>query len=259
MKRQLLLTLGLGLAAAACKDEPKVDPVVAPTPASPTAAVAERPKAPQAETVTVVASRTGLRKAPTEDAKADDPAGSGKKVSNWIALLHRGERVELVETSGDWAKVRLSDGSEGYTSARSLLTAEGLREATVVDTVQSFERPDLVAVGRTKLEPGTLLFVVGERDTFSQVNHRTTHAAWVLTDKLSSDAAEVQLAKMLERAKYLLEREKGKGTAELLEVARGQFAGAKLLVVLESLVSPAAAPADGEPAKAPEAPADPAE
>src|SRR5687767_1116834 len=106
------------LALAACKEaQPEVTPMVAEQavkqPETPVAPVA--PVAPAAPKVSVVTSRGGLYKTASKDSKIDD--GSGKKVSNWITLLHRGERVEVAKVEGEWAQVKASDGSSGFISA----------------------------------------------------------------------------------------------------------------------------------------------
>lgn len=254
MQKPLILAAGFGIFLACTKEE-KVAPPVTPPPVTPRTETPPSPPPAAAPTTAILASRAGFYKQATKDSKIDD--GTGKKVSNWISLLHRGEKVDLLENGAEFTKVRASDGSEGWVTTSSLLTTAVLADATVVELTQAFDRPDLVAVSKTQIEPGTILFVLEEKAGFRQVNYRGTRNLWVMADKLSTDNAEIQMARFIERSRYLMEKEKGEGTQQLLSVAKSQFASAKLMPVLEQIVAGNAPPVvegeapSGEPSALP--------
>jgi len=219
---------GVGTAAPSASEEPKGNSasggVAEPTPAP----------APAAATSAVVVARTGLYKTPSKDSKVPDPSGKGT-MNNWVTLLHRGDPVTLAKTEGEWAEIDVNGGAHGFAPASAILTAE--TTATVQEAIVVFDRPDPVAVSKTRLDPGTLLFVLSRKDRFAEVNAKGTKTVWVLGDQLDTTADEVQIARMIEKARYLLEKEKGEGTKELVEVATATFPNAKLLPALKSLVT----------------------
>ncbi len=128
-----------------------------------------------------------------------------KEVANYLATLNRGEKVAVLETRGDWARLRSSDDSEGWMKRASLLELEGITEGTVLSAVDVFDRPDLLAANaKRKVEPGTLVLVVKARPPFSEVNVSGAQDVWVLTERLDTSAREVSVAKLCEKARYLV-------------------------------------------------------
>ena len=176
MLRTAAFFLALALAAA-CSRSPSgaVDagppPGVAPAPSGPVAAH--------------VRSVTALRRQPSDAARVPGPAR--KDVPNQLAILQRGERVTVVETQDEWAKVRTSDDREGWLRRAAVLEGEGIEVATVLAPADVFDRPDLLAANpRRKLEPGTLLLVVKARPPFAEVNVSSGPNAWVLAQRLAT-------------------------------------------------------------------------
>ncbi|HET6437262.1 MAG TPA: SH3 domain-containing protein [Anaeromyxobacter sp.] len=171
-----------------------------------------------------------LRREASEAAKVKR---GGKELANFLAQLHRGEKVAVLETREDWAKVRSSDDSEGWIKRSSLIESQGLSEATVLAPADVFDRPDLLAANaRRRVEAGTLVLVVRSRPPFSEVNVSGGQNAWVLTDRLNTSDKEVSVAKLAEQARYLLRNNKKDEALKLLALARERFDGAALVNVL---------------------------
>jgi hypothetical protein len=261
MPRTLLALLGLAVLAA-CKPEAPATPT-AMAPGTGPGPHAAPPPTPAAEgATTYVSTATLLRREPSEARKVAGPGG--KEVANVLATLQRGEKVTVAAEAGkrgsdaEWVKVRSSDDREGWIKRSSMLEGEGIGEATVLVPADVFDRPDLLAAnaGR-KLEPGTLLLVVRSRPPFSEVNVTSGPNAWVLSDRLATGDAEVSIAKLAEKARWLKRNGKPEEAAQILAFARAQFPGAPLLDLVATQLGeapasePGAAPAPGQPPRAP--------
>jgi SH3-like domain-containing protein len=244
------------LALAGCgRSQPPASaaPAVQPSPSGPVAETpAPTPKGPTAY-VNAVAT---LRREPTDAAKVPGKPGA-KDVSNYLATLHRGEKVAVLETREDWDRVRTSDDSEGWMKRSTLLEGEGVTEATVLTAADVFDRPDLLAANaKRKIEPGTLVLVVKARPPFSEVNVSGAQNAWVLTERLETSAKEVSVAKLCEKARYLVRNNRKDEALQLLALARQHFEGAALVATLAAELGEApaeAGPAEpGQPAAPPQ-------
>jgi hypothetical protein len=223
--------------AFACKSEP-------PPPAG------EGPGAPPPPPVVAPAGSTAyvsavslLRREPSDAPRVK--GANGKEISNLIATLQRGEKVVVLEEAArvvgkdEWAHVKSSDDREGWLKRSSLIEGEGVGEATVLVPADVFDRPDLLAANaRRKIEPGTLLLVVKVRAPFSEVNVSSGPNAWVLTDRLASGDAEVSVAKLAEKARWLKRNGKGDEALAILELARSTFPGQPLVELLAAELAP---------------------
>jgi SH3-like domain-containing protein len=184
-----------------------------------------------------------LRRVPTDASRVPGKPGA-KEVPNYLATLHRGEKVAVLETREDWDRVRTSDDSEGWMKRGSLLEVEGVTEATVLSAADVFDRPDLLAANaRRKIEPGTLVLVVKARPPFSEVNVSGAQDAWVLTERLEASEKEVSVAKLIEKARYLVHNNKKDEALQILALARQHFDGAALVNVLATELGEAPASA----------------
>jgi SH3-like domain-containing protein len=220
------LALALVLASLAGCRSPEPPAGTAPAQAGATAPAPAQPGAPA-----FVTSATSLRRDPTEAARVKGPAG--KDVSNWVTTLQRGERVALLESRGDWGRIRASDDQEGWVKASALLPGEGVAPATVRLPADVFDRPDLLAANaKRKVEPGTLLLVVKAKPPFAEVNVSGTSNAWVLADRLATTEPDVAVAKLVEKARWLDRSGKRDEAKQILALARGHFPGDPLLDVL---------------------------
>ncbi len=262
MARLILTSCVFAVLAFGCTDETKTD--APPTP--PVTAAVEPAPAPsepaavsEAAYVTFV---TGLRREPVEAQRIDDPTGaSKKKISNWLMTLYRGEEVTILGVQDTWAKVRASDDSEGWVQKNGLLPVEGAAIATVFEPTKTFNRPDLLALNTSRtLDPAALLFVLKTKDQFSEVNYYGQGTAWVLSEKLNTDAREIAAAKLLAKVRWLKER-KDASADEVMKLARAQFSDSKLVGMADdnaAIKTDEAPPAgDNSPAEPPAvAPAD---
>ncbi len=191
--------------------------------------VVEPPVDPAARFVIVLST---LRRQPTEQARVK-PEGSKAAVANALALLHRGERVSLVERRDDWSRVRASDGEEGWLKSAALAPVSEVQEGTVLLVAWAFDRPDLLAANaRRKLEPGTLLFIRKTKDLFTEVDAGPGPSTWILTDRVSTQPGDVAAAKLVEKARYLVRNERPGEARELLALLRSRFPDSPLAAVL---------------------------
>jgi hypothetical protein len=220
----LRLTTALALAAlAACTRAPGPEAPAAPPPPG----MAPPPAGPFPAYVSGV---TTLRREPVD---APRVASGKKSVPNQLAVLQRGEKVTVLEARDEWAKVRSSDDREGWLPRGAVLEGEGIVEATVLTPADVFDRPDLLAANaRRRIEPGTLLLVVKARPPFSEVNVSSGPNAWVLTERLATGEKEVSVAKLAEKARWLLRTGKPEEAKQILALARQHFPGAPLVEVL---------------------------
>jgi hypothetical protein len=171
-------------------------------------------------------------------------------------VLQRGERVTILEAREEWAKVRSSDDKDGWLRRTALVEGEGVVAATVLVPTDVFDRPDLLAANaRRHIEPGTLLLVIRTKAPFSEVNVSSGPDAWVLSERLSAAEREVSVAKLTEKARWLVRSGKPDEAKQLLALAREHFAGSPLVDALAvELGEQPAAPAPGAapaPASAP--------
>ncbi len=248
MRRTAVVALAVALAACSKKSAPGApagapDGAAAPAVAAPAQAF--------------VSAATALRREPADATRVRGPGG--KEVANALAVLQRGEKVTVVEAREEWAKVRSSDDRDGWLRRASLVEGDGVAEATVLAPADVFDRPDLLAANaRRRIEAGTLLLVVKSRPPFSEVNVSSGPNAWVLSERLSTAEREVSVAKLAEKARWLVRNGKPDEAKQMLALAREHFAGSPLVDALATELGEPPVPAAGAvvPASAP-APAPP--
>jgi SH3-like domain-containing protein len=188
-----------------------------------------------------------LRKTPDSADKITGPDGKSK-VSNYLpSTLQRGERVTILETQQEWTRVRASDDKEGWLHTTAILDGTGVSAATLLAAADVFDRPDLLAANaKRKLDPGSLLLVVKAKPPFSEVNVPGGANAWVLTERLATGEREVSVAKLIEKARWLVRKSRKDEAAQILTLAQGQFSDVPLVQVLETELNPPPA-SDGAP------------
>ncbi len=236
--------LALATALAACSKQPAKSPPAAVAGAGPAAPAATAPAG-----GAFVTSASALRREPTESARVQGPAG--KEVANAVAVLQRGEQVSVVETRQEWVKVRSSDDKEGWLR-RSGLVEGDVTPATVLVPTDVFDRPDLLAANaKRKIEPGTLLLVVRTKTPFSEVNVSSGPNAWVLAERLATADREVSVAKLTEKARWLVRGGKPDEAKQLLSLAREHFSGSPLVDALAVELGEQPAPAPAAPSPSP--------
>ncbi len=179
-----------------------------------------------------VTAATILRREPL-DAQRVPGTGPKQSASNHLATLLRGEKVTLLESKGEWAKVKASDETVGWVKGSLLLPAAGVTEATLLAPADAFDRPDLLAVNaRRKIDAGTLVLVVRSRELFSEVNTSSGANAWVLSDRLSTAPRNVGAAKLIDKARWLVRSGKPDEAKTVLDLARREFSDVPLVELL---------------------------
>lgn len=212
--------------------------------AAPSAAPAAAAAPSAAPTTGFVVFTTVMKREGSDAPKVAD--AKGKQVANWLATLYRGERVTIGKEEGDYIQAKTSGEVEGFVKKSSLLIAPDVSEATVIDATDAFDRPDLLALNsKKKINPGTLLFVVKNREQFSEVNASGASTLWVLNGKITTDANEIAVAKLLAKARSLKDAKKGDGAADLVNLAKSNFADAKLVAVMEAELAAPVPAAEG--------------
>lgn len=209
-----------------------------------------------------VAQVVALRRAPHEGRFLE--ANKKKGQPNVMTVLHRGEGLVVLQVQKDWLQVQISDEQTGWVKAQAVVVGTGLRPATTLSRLPCFTRPDLLALAGTQVvEPGTLLFVVRQKEAFSEVDVGGRNNVWVLSDALEEAPAEVQAAKIYQRARPLLARQ-DEAAQPLVALLRSRFGRTRLVHVLlpepepqpsaasvPGAVDAAAAPATAQDAAAP--------
>jgi hypothetical protein len=176
---------------------------------------------------------------------------TGREEFNWMATLYRGETVTVLGQQGDWSQVRSSDGNTGFLKSASILSAEGVGVATVLDEVKTFSRPDFLAPSKTTIAPGTLLFLVkkSKDDTFGEVNYKGTSTLWLEAGRLNLDPREVAAARIVSRVRTLDDAKDEQ--AKYWDVARTQFGDTQVVMKATGAAAEGATGATGgDPAPA---------
>ncbi len=182
------------------------------TPAAPDPAAAASDPVPA-----YVAATTVVRKTKSTESKVDDPANPGKKMSNWVATVYRGEEIVIVAEDGDWCEVKTTGDKTGYAQRAGLLTQDEATLATVLEEAKTFTRPDILTMNASKtVEAGTLLYVTKAKGEFSEANHIGTQSVWLRSDALSQDPGEIAVAKILTQVRY----QEGRGKEDNLAKAK---------------------------------------
>src|SRR5512137_3069367 len=203
-----------------------------------------------------VVALTTLRREASDQARVKAEGGK-PPASNTLALLQRGERVTLLEGGPEWARVRASDGAEGFVRASAIAPAASVQEATVLTVAWAFDRPDLLAVNaKRKLDPGTLLFVRKTKDLFTEVDAGSGPSTWVLTDRVTTLPADVAAAKLVEKARHLARSDRKDEAKDVLALLRVQSPDSALVPVLAAELGEA--PPAAEAPTGPTAPSGPA-
>ncbi len=240
MTRRTALALAAILAAACSDRKPTAGPADGGAPGAAAGGGAE---------IAYVTAAAALRREPSDAGRVAGPGPKRAQVANTLATLLRGEKVTLVGERGDWAQVRASDETQGWVKKSALLPGLGVAEATLGAQADAFDRPDLLAVNaRRKIEPGTILLVVRSRELFSEVNTGGGPSAWILSDRLLTGPRDVMVAKLFEKARWLVKTGKPEDARAVLDLARARFADVPLTQILATeLEGPEGGPAAAPP------------
>ena len=177
-----------------------------------------------------------LWRAPSDEKRIPNPDGEGE-VKNYLTNVERARGLQQIAVKEDWSKVK-SDEDEGWIKTERIVVGEQVKLATVLDETRIFQKPDAITlIVETKIQPGTVLIVADNDGRFSEVDHPTgkydSERTWVQTENLVFDETEIEAAKFVRRIMQLREDGKEDAAAEFEDLARGQFAGSKLLALLD--------------------------
>lgn len=257
LRRTALVLAFTGLGATACSDNtPPPEPPAEP-PRIKTATEEEAEPAPEPEAIAddaavamgnhYVTTVVIMRRAATTDRKVASEDDPEKKVSNYLATLHTGEEVEVMDLEEDWGRIRASDDTEGYVQTKYLLPASESEPLTVLEDAKIFRRPDLLTLNSSRtVEPASLLFKLETKEQFTKVKNGYRED-WILTEKTVNDGTELEATKLLAKARWMKEK-KDDGYEPLMELIESQFGETEVLKLTKAKLAEeeAAAAEEGE-------------
>lgn len=145
--------------------------------------------------------------------------GTAENDGKYLTTLYEGEKVTLMgESAADpksakdvYAKVQLSDGTEGYALER--LLAPDAKPATMAVEADIYKRPDLLAKGDKKFNRMAFVAVQEEEGDWLKVMGVAAGSNWFTTgyvqkSKVSLDAVDVSFAALMHRAQNQKNEEK---------------------------------------------------
>ncbi len=163
------------------------------------------------------------------------------ELTTFAALLEKGEDVDLIQEleqadkagkKSTLAKVRLTDGTEGYVDVRHLAD----KVIVFIEETPVFARPTLGSRVHCKVPKGTMAFVIGEQANWVKVYAGKIGDIWV-TDHwaqggYSTDPQIILQARTYEQAVEQLsskkENERKAGQQKLSEISQGESMFASL-------------------------------
>ncbi|MEO1173719.1 MAG: hypothetical protein AAFX94_16960, partial [Myxococcota bacterium] len=163
----------------------------------------------------------------------------GSEIVRDLLTLNRGESVSVYDIRGNYVRVRISDGTEGFVREATVLRATEI--ATVVAETKTFKRPSLVNLAKRLVAPGTPLFVIGAKGDFAEVNYSGSATTWVLRENLNRDPASVALARIINRVRALADDKKADRTEEiegLVKLGTSSYPKSPLLPELVRVLDP---------------------
>ncbi|MBN2358527.1 MAG: hypothetical protein JXR83_03680 [Deltaproteobacteria bacterium] len=200
------LVLALCLAGCTRKtDAEQTQPTSTPTPVQPIKIPPADPTPPPALLAAVISAGQASMKDVADD-----------KTGKWKATLMRGEKVQLLDDGrpqNGFLHVKLSDGSDGFVSERTLLVGE-IEEVVALEEKPLFARPDEAAPRLGKVTVGTLLFVTRQQDLWAEVRLPKGNVGWMKATDFSHDAAELDAARSVFRYELLKDQKNKREQAE---------------------------------------------
>jgi len=230
----LLIALSALFLLSAC---PKKEAAPAPAAEAPTEVEAELPAEVQPDTW-IAARVSGLRRQPSTDKKVSE---GEKQVNNWVTSLYRGEKIKVTDSKPEWQQIETLDGQTGWVPTADTVGGVDFQAVTLAEEAKRFDRPSLVAVSkRDPLPAGSFLVIVDRNADFAEVNYLGSYTTWISASALVDREDAVEVARMIERVRWLKERKDGEGIEDILEVATEHMGEEPLLAVLREEVSPGA-------------------
>ena len=127
-----------------------------------------------------------------------------EKTSKLLTTVSIGEEVTLTgQTAGDYVKVRLSGGEEGWTLGRVIVSSA--KTGVLAKSASVYSRPNLVNATGTTLEPLTIVAVVQTMAEWTEVveckvNRPSGSRVWLRETEISYDSRDRALSVLYQRA-----------------------------------------------------------
>ena len=144
---------------------------------------------------------TTLRVEPVSEERIAHPQ-EARDTSNWKGVLFRGDRVTVLRDSGNWVEIQKESGATGWVESDYLLAGDEVPQATIVENVESYIKRASAKPEDKRLDKGTLLFVLSQDDTWTEVNVGKGLTRWIETSKLVTDEKEIAVSKYIVQAKW---------------------------------------------------------
>jgi SH3-like domain-containing protein len=176
----------------------------------------------------LVTSATDLNVEPTDNKWIAHPQ-EPRDTSNWKGLVFRGDSVTLIRDNGEWSEVRKESGATGWIQTAYLIAGDELPQATLIQDSESYIKRGSAQAEATKLRPGSLLFILSQDETWSEVNVGKGETRWVHTSNLVTDAKELAVAKYIVQATWHTEHEGSGYNGRRLEKVLDKYPDSALL------------------------------
>ncbi|MEL6534193.1 MAG: hypothetical protein AAFQ98_02215 [Bacteroidota bacterium] len=137
-----------------------------------------------------------------------DDAGRDAK---WLASMNLGEKVtftgetkeDAAQDNREYAKIRLSDGQEGWAPTNLLLMEGSL--AVTLDEVSMYDRPDLLTKNSKGIPRMTIVGMYNGQDDWTEIKgipegETWYTSGWTKSPRVSDDAEDIAAALMIARA-----------------------------------------------------------
>ena len=190
MKKGLCVGLAIAsLALVACENSPNHN---------------EKPTAIQAAKTTThwyLTEATTLRVEPISEERIAHPQ-EARDTLNWKGVMFRGDRVTILRDNGAWVEIQKESGATGWLESEYLLAGDEVMQATVIENVESYVKRASAQPEEKKLDRGTLLFVLSQDDTWTEVNVGKGLTRWIETSNLVTDEKEIAVSKSIVHAKW---------------------------------------------------------
>ena len=176
----------------------------------------------------LVTAATDMHVEPTAEKFVAHPQ-EPRDTSNWKGLLFRGDSVTLIRESGQWSEVRKESGATGWIQTEYLLAGDELAHATLIQDSESYVKRGSAQPEETKLRPGSLLFILSQDATWSEVNVDKGKTRWVETSALVTDEKELAVAKYIVQATWHTKYESSGYNGRRLEKVLDKYPDSALL------------------------------
>ena len=171
---------------------------------------------------------TTMRVEPILDERIAHPH-EARDTANWKGILFRGDRVKILRDNGAWVEIQKEDGASGWVESAYLLAGDELMQGTVVRDVDKYVKRASAQAEDKKLERGSLLFVLSQDETWTEVNIGKGLNRWIETSNLVVDEKEIAVAKYIVQAKWHTKHEGSGYNGRRLEKVLDKYPESALL------------------------------